>query len=104
MFVVFHLESLRSTRFETMGAAKRSCTAQNKKVNRQNAKRAARYNEAVPAEVTTYGWTDQDNFDKNINLMTTTYNMLDPTRKPIPIRMSDLGGCCDPATETYHSM
>lgn len=104
MFVVFHLESFRYTTFETMGAAKRSCTAQNKKVNRQNAKRAARYNEPFVLEVKTYAWTDFENFDKNINLMTTTYNMLDPTRKPIPIRMSDLGGCCDPATETYHSM
>ena len=33
-----------------------------------------------------------------------TYNMLDPERKPVPIRKSLLGGCCDPATETYHSM
>lgn len=104
MFVVFHLESLRYTKFETMGAAKRSCTAQNKKVNRQNAKRAARYNQEAYLEVKPYAWTDFENFDKNINLMTTTYNMLDPTRKPIPIRMSDKGGCCDPATETYHCM
>jgi hypothetical protein len=49
-------------------------------------------------------WTDQENFDKNINYMTTTYNMLDPDRKPIPIRIADKGGCCDPATERYHCM
>ncbi len=104
MFVVFHLESLRFTKFETAGGAKRSCTAQNKKANRILAKHAARYSEPTPAEVTTYGWTDWENFDQNINLMTTTYNMMDPDRKPIPIRMSDLGGCCDPATERYHCM
>lgn len=104
MFVVFHTESLRHEKFETMGAAKRSCTAQNKKFNRQNAKRAARYNEPVPAETNPYAWTDFENFDLNINTMTTTYNMLDPDRKPIPIRKADLGGCCDPATERYHCM
>lgn len=105
MFVVYHIDSLRIiTRCETLGAAKRSCTAQNKKINRQNAKRAARYSEPTPAEVAPYMVTDFENYDKNINTMTTTYNMLDPTRKPIPIRMADLGGCCDPATETYHSM
>lgn len=49
-------------------------------------------------------WTDRENYETNIDHMTTTYNMLDPERKPIPIRKSQLGGCCDPATETYHSM
>lgn len=46
----------------------------------------------------------QEWYDVNVNTWTTTYNMLDPTRKPIAIRKADLGGCCDPATERYHSM
>lgn len=36
--------------------------------------------------------------------MRETYNILDPERKPIVIRACDIGTCCDPATETYHSM
>lgn len=45
----------------------------------------------------------QEKYDE-LNVMTTTYNMMDPERKPIAIRKSQLGGCCDPATETYHCM
>lgn len=105
MFVVYHIDSLRIvTRCETLPAAKRSCTAQNKKVNRQNGKRLARYNEMHKfEEVTPYAVTTQEDYDTNLNTWTETYNMLDPLRRPIKIRKADKGGCCDPATETYHS-
>lgn len=43
-------------------------------------------------------------YDEHINIMTTTYSMMDPERKPIAIRIADKGGCTDPATETYWSM
>ena len=43
-------------------------------------------------------------WDEDINTWTTTYNMLDPERRPIPIRLSDVGTCNDPATERYHTM
>lgn len=36
--------------------------------------------------------------------MVDTYNLLDPDKKPIKIRISEKGGCTDPATETYHCM
>lgn len=36
--------------------------------------------------------------------MVETYNLMDPERKPIPIRASEKGGCTDPATERYHTM
>ena len=36
--------------------------------------------------------------------MVETYNMLDPERKPFPIRASDKDTYMDPATERYHSM
>lgn len=85
-FVVYNTQSLQHESFATEGAAKRSCTAKNKKGTGQ------------------YAWTDFQNFDTNINTWTTTYNMMDPDRKPVPIRRADLGGCCDPATERYHCM
>ncbi len=44
-----------------------------------------------------------ENYQNN-EPMVETYNMLDPERKPFNIRMSDKGTCCDPATESYHSM
>lgn len=36
--------------------------------------------------------------------MVETYNLMDPDKKPIQIRLSEKGGCTDPATERYHSM
>ena len=33
-----------------------------------------------------------------------TYSIMDPERKPIMIRKSERGGCCDPATERYWCM
>lgn len=37
--------------------------------------------------------------------MVTTYSIFDlKNERPILIRASEKGGCCDPGTETYHSM
>lgn len=36
--------------------------------------------------------------------MVETRNILNPDAGPIMIRISQRGGCCDPGTETYHSM
>jgi hypothetical protein len=36
--------------------------------------------------------------------MVDTFNLMDPDKKPIKIRMSEKGTCVDPATERYHSM
>lgn len=74
------------TRTKTMSGAMRSAKAANKR-----------------NQVTTYVVGTQESYDE-ANVWTTTYNMLDPTRKPIAIRKADLGGCCDPATERYHTM
>lgn len=85
MYLVYHDVSLKIiARCETMAGARRSATKANKK---------------------SPGWVadTQEHYDA-INVMTTTYNMLDPERKPIPIRLADKGGCCDPATEMYHTM
>lgn len=51
-----------------------------------------------------YGWSDRDQYNQFVDVEVETYNMLDPERKPIKIRKSLKGGCCDPATETYHAM
>jgi len=86
MFVVYHTETIRiHASCKTEAGAKRSCTKINKKRGG-------------------YAWNTRAYYDESINTMTTTYNMLDPTHKEIPIRLADKGGCCDPATETYHSM
>ncbi len=89
-FVVYEVNSARIVvTCETLAGAKRSMTKRNKKV----------------IDVTrAVAVASREEYDANINVMTTTYNMMDPDRKPIPIRLADKGGCCDPATETYHSM
>jgi hypothetical protein len=33
-----------------------------------------------------------------------TYSLMDPERKPIPIRLSQKGTCVDPAMERFHTM
>ena len=38
------------------------------------------------------------------DIMVETYNMLNPHGGKVMIRKRLLGTCCDPATETYHSM
>ena len=99
-YVVFHNISLRiHTKCETKAGAARSCAAKNKALRRN----AEKNGDELRAE-DYYMFTDEKNYDNNINVMTTTYSMNDPTRKPIPIRLADKGGCCDPATETYWSM
>ncbi len=89
-YVVYSLNTLRiTTTCETEGGAKRACLAKNKKTIKTGL---------------AYSYATRSEYDEKINTMTTTYNMLDPERKPIPIRRADKGGCCDPATERYHSM
>ena len=103
MFVVYHIESCRSESFATQAGAKRSCTAKNKNAYRRMVKNCNEMARKVPEFTPMYAVTTSEDFNNNINTMTTTYNMLDPDRRPIPIRRSEKGGCCDPATETYHS-
>lgn len=38
------------------------------------------------------------------NLQVMTRNILNPDAGEFPISRSEKGGCCDPGTETYHSM
>ena len=92
MFVVYNIDSLRNETFQSLGGAKRSTTVKNRKARLAGGKDPQ------------FAWTTREDFNENVNTMTTTYNMLDPQRRPIPIRKADKGGCCDPATETYHSM
>ncbi len=87
-YVVYHPDNIRiRTTTTTEAAAKRSVKAWNKKCCSKD-----------------FVYCEREHYDHTVNIMTTTYNMMDPDRKPIPIRLADKGGCCDPATETYHCM
>lgn len=99
-FVVYHASSLRiALTSESKAGATRSANAKNKNRKASN----ERYgNRQLPNDC--YLVITQEDYDANVNVMTTTYSMMDPDRRPIPIRAADKGGCCDPATETYWSM
>lgn len=98
-YVVYHNISLRVALVcDTQGGASRSAGAKNRKAAAYARKMG---NTVLPGDY--YTFTDQEHYDKNVNVMTTTYSMMDPDRKPIAIRAADKGGCCDPATETYWS-
>jgi hypothetical protein len=100
-YVVYHNITLHIVAHcKTQAGALRSMAAHNRKLARAHAARS----QADLGTNDYYTCTDQEHYDKHVNVMTTTYNMLDPERKPIAIRKADKGGCCDPATETYHSM
>jgi len=87
-YVVYTVDSARILTYcDSVGGARRSLKAQQKKHPSWN-----------------IDWDTKEAYDKNVNIEVETYNMLDPTHKPIKIRLADKGGCCDPATETYHCM
>ncbi len=78
--------------FSTEAAAKRVLTHHVKK----HGKDAAAYRDLFAID--TYdNWAASDPIVE-------TYNLLDPDKKPVKIRLSEKGSCCDPATERYHSM
>ena len=114
--------------FDTLAGAKRSCTAVNKKIAAKNKRdlyiavlhaksyaKASRKNAASTKDYVkrtkkefvgddrVYVVMDSEEFAK-ADEMVETYNMLNPHGDKVMIRKSQLGGCCDPATETYHSM
>lgn len=92
-YVAYNSETLRiEAHCETLAGAKRSAT----KANKRNAQRE------YPDVGTIVAGTVEEYRAADVEVE--TYNMLDPERRPIKIRKSQLGGCCDPATETYHSM
>lgn len=92
-FVAYNTESLHIHKTcDTLAGAKRSAKAINKKRARSEYPRAGTYVAGTREEY--------DALDVEVE----TYNMLDPQRRPIKIRKSLKGGCCDPATETYHAM
>lgn len=88
-YLVYRPSSLRIVaRCKTLAGAKRSAQAA--------AKRAPEYSDD-------FAWGSQEKYDA-LDVLVDTYNMLDPERKPLKIRLSQKGGCCDPATESYHCM
>lgn len=92
-FLVYNPDNLHIlAHCETIGGAKRSAT----KANRRNAQRERPRQE-------TYVAGTREEYDA-LDIEVETYNMLDPDRRPIKIRKSQKGGCCDPATERYHCM
>lgn len=68
------------------------------------AKRSLRAHAKKGREGEDFGMCSREHYNTHVNLMTTTHNMMDPERKPIPISMADKGTFMDPATETYWSM
>ena len=99
-YIVYHVASTRYEKaFETLGGAKRSATALNKRRRRAAARNYNELDADDRFEVCT-----RKTWDEDINTWTTTYNMLDAERKPIAIRKADKGTCCDPATNRYHEM
>jgi hypothetical protein len=92
-YIVYNTESLHiHTTCDTLAGAKRSASAINKRRARLEYHREGTFVAGTRAEY--------DALDVEVE----TYNMLDPERRPIKIRKSQKGGCCDPATETYHCM
>lgn len=114
--------------FDTLAGAKRSCTAINRKIRLLNARHlkenldfATSYAKSEKMNVastrdfikraTKEFWGDDRKYvvmDSNefaaADIMVETYNMLNPKGGKVMIRKSQLGGCSDPATETYHCM
>lgn len=89
-FIIYHKETLKrlknSTYYSTKRAASYALTM---------AVKAGRANRDD------YAITDIEDFNKNVDYMVETTNLLNPGSK-VMIRKSDLGGPCDPGTETYH--
>ena len=100
---------LGSKTFDSIGAAKRSATCSNKRALKNLRVRRDRYKMSQSEYVREldslpcYTVMSLEAYNAQ-DILVSTYNMLDPERRVIMIRKSLKGGCCDPATETYHSM
>jgi hypothetical protein len=103
--------------FDTPAGALRSCAAINRKISLKNARnlrerleyagksRAAQAEAAADFRGDTSKYVVMDSVAfAEADIMVVTYNMLNPKGGPVMIHKSQLGGCCDPATETYHCM
>lgn len=94
-FVVYDTNTFRYDTYGEERTAKSVCTRRNNKAVSDYAEHGT--------PIRHYAVASQKDFDENINVEVDTYNMLNPSAGPIKIRKSELGGPCDPATETYHS-
>jgi hypothetical protein len=92
-YLAYNNETLKiEAHCETLAGAKRSAT----KANKRNAARE------YPHAGTIVAGTREEYAAADV--MVETYNMLNPSAGKIMIRKSQQGGCCDPATERYHTM
>lgn len=98
-FIVYNIDTAREIlRTENETAAKAQVTRRNNKVLKSLG------NMNVPADAIKWAYTTREDYDQNVNVMVPTYNMLGDRNKVVMIKKSLKGGCCDPATETYHTM
>ncbi len=98
-YVVYHIESAHvvlTTGSERV--AKTIVTKRNKKA------RARLGNMNVAADAVKYAYTDKATYDRDIDVMVATTNILGVKGNVVMIKKSQLGGCCDPGTERYHCM
>jgi hypothetical protein len=97
-FIVYNIDTayvLLRTENET--AAKALVTRRNNKV----AKTLSNMN--IASDAIKWAYTTREDYDTNVNVMVPTTNMLGAKGNVVMIKKSQLGGYCDPATETYHS-
>ena len=91
--------------FETLGGAKRSLTALRKRFEKNptayafDIKNSGRF---VAATVEDYHKSDAYAYSQE--LVPVFNNITGDGKKPIMIKRELVGTCCDPSTETYHSM
>ena len=93
-FLVYNLRNhhIYKSGFSTLSAAKRSATCAHKKNRKKLYQHLDEYYQAC----------DEMYFYKHIDKMVTVPNLM--SGKPVEIRESEAGGCCDPSTERYWSM
>lgn len=85
MYIVYHVAStMKENSFKTLGAAKRSCTAKNKK-----------------SKVGLYAVADSDTYYNKIVHKVKVRNLMTGEEMEID---SNTPNCCNPASETYWSM
>ena len=100
-WVVYNVDTHRMyTYHKTRAGASRSLTARLKRHSQQHLwefpERPINAAFHLNASITTYAeWNAADTEVEVINLM---------SGKPVKIRKSERGGCCDPSTELYWSM
>ncbi len=111
MFVVVNPKTwhtLDYKAFDTLGAARRSATCANKRVlarmerDRAKAKKNGLKFNKNSDTYPTYVAMSEEAHEEGHTLVETR-NLMKPG-KPVMIRKSQLGGCCDPGTERYWSM